>query len=266
VRPSRYGHQGGSHKIVLAGVIAASQVSALCSPPIPPLFTSTFETNDLSEWEYAAAQLDGSYTIPASEAVLGTSTEHVHSGTYAVKTAIRAEAGIVNPKCNMYLNSIPSQTESKTNGLHYSYWFFIPALVTMGSGWWMATEWQHQGVGLGWNAIYINNRAGSGNMYPTFARSAYWGSGTWSATSGIDISAGTWHRFQHFYKPGNASDGAIRSLLDGVEWLNLTDITLNGDFAEECHWGLMNYGENHSSSSPTIVYYDDIVVSRVSIP
>jgi hypothetical protein len=237
------------------------------------LWRSTFEANNFSEWTEneggtVSVSLDGG-AVPGTEAVMAVQSSVKHSGTYAASTAIEAEVGNANPKCALFRNTEP--TEQGETETFYSFWFYIPVRIDIDEpfGWQMLTEWQHTTGGLAWNQIDILNRGGvaGGNNYPTFIIHGSLGGGSYPADTGIDISVATWNHMEVRYKRGDG-DGEVQAWLNGVEWLNETGLTLAAGGPDETNWGLMNYGELHESTSPTTIYYDDIIVSttRVGYP
>lgn len=236
-------------------------------------FRSQFETNNFTEWSEneggnSGVELNGG-AVTGGEALLEISTATVHSGTHSAKLSIRAESGITNPKSGLARNDEPGELENIASGLYYSSWFYIPVRVDIDEpfGWWMITEWQHEGVGLAWNQIDIINRGGApgGAMYLTFIRHPTYGGGEWAADVGKgEPTVAGWNHLETFYKPGSSSDGIVQSWLNGVEWLNQSGLTLSGS-GETTRYQAMNYGELHSSASPTVIYFDDIEISTTRV-
>jgi hypothetical protein len=209
----------------------------------------------------------------SADAVTEISRDRAHSGQQSLKLSIRTDPAFYpnSPKAQVVRWNEPRQNTD----LYYSVWFFIPQAfdifpkgATGGQGWLNLFQFHsvsksgrvHSGIVLFGRSDLTTRR----NFFQLFL-SPDFGNKVGPLDSPLEMPIGRWFNIEMRMKCSANRQGLVQVWQDGVEIFNLQKITTNQSFADAyCHWMVNAYGQ-FILPSPTVIYVDDLVVSRARV-
>ena len=234
------------HKIVLLAVFCP--VRAADAPGIL-LWSADFETGDTSQWYLPGPNAGdlggGQFNSRLAESV--ATTEHVHSGNFALKMTITAppESG-----ARMF-RWLEPQVYTK---LHYSAWFYFPQQYSV-SKYWNIFQWKSKLPGGGIDPFFVLNVANrsDGSMYVYLYN---WQTRQTFLQSWKNVPVGQWTRIEADYVCAGDNTGSVTFWQDSIQLFDVRNVRTrysNGD----CQWSINNYSDA-VHPSPATIYIDDV--------
>ena len=163
--------------------------------------------------------------------------------------------------------------ESQTNAdLYYSVWLYFPTNIdTRGGGWFNLLQIHTHGGG-GWTIpIGIEVRTQSNGVNAFFLHSPYsttsaWNTGGmpyWEYSSTVPIPIGRWFNVELRFKRDTAA-GVVQFWQEGVQIFNVQNVQTTHPGSTYHEFYVNIYGSG-ISPSPTVIYVDNVAISRTRI-
>jgi hypothetical protein len=217
------------------------------------LFSADQETRDLSPWHEGGDFAGGDYQGGGTDAV---STEHAHSGSYAVKFTIDTSDG-QDHATRVYRRTAPSPA-------YYSAWFYLSEGHSS-FGWWtvflfraLTDTTNINSAAVLWDIGFERRQNGDLGLvlfdHATLAN-AY-------APAGNVVSVGKWVHIEAYFDYAPPQSTRITVWQDGAQVIDAQG--LGQASSDYIYWAIGN-GANGLVPSVSVVYADDAAISTVRL-
>ena len=213
------------------------------------LWSSGFETGDLSEWtREGGGAVDNSGTgavnVNTGNGIGVASTDVAHTGNYSLKMTI---SGVTNTTTGVRFFRWYSQTG------YYSAWYYFPQVYS-DMNWWNVFQWKDANNNPAW-VINVTNVGGQMRywLYDAYTGGVY-------NQSVANIPVGHWVHLEAYYKIATDNTGRVTVYQDGQQLLDVQNVQTQAPGSTSIYWGVGNYTDNIVPSTATI-YVDDVAIS-----
>ena len=212
------------------------------------LWSSGFETGDLSEWtRKGGGAVDNSGTgavnVNNGNGIGVASTDVAHTGNYSLKMTI---SGVTNTTTGVRFFRWHSQTG------YYSAWYYFPQVYS-GMNWWNVFQWKDANNNPAWS-VNVENVGGQMRywLYDAYTGGVY-------NQSVANIPVGHWVHLEAYYKIASDNTGRVTVYQNGQQLIDAQNVQTEAP-GTGIYWGVSNYTDNIVPSTATI-YVDDAAIS-----